>query len=35
MGGDTHFIDGMMDILESDGMIDENHEIIYGQEDEE
>ena len=34
MEGDTHFINDMMKTLEKDGMIDENGEEIYWQEEE-
>ena len=34
MEGDTHQIDNMMKTLEEDGMIDENGEEIYWQEEE-
>ena len=34
MEGDTHQIDDMMKTLEEDGMIDENGEEIYWQEEE-
>ncbi len=33
MDGDTHQIDIMMTTLQEDGMIDENFEEIYGQEE--
>lgn len=35
MGGDTHFIESMMETLREDGMVDENYELTYGQEDDE
>jgi hypothetical protein len=34
MGGDTYFIESMMETLQGDGMVDENYELVYGQEDE-
>jgi hypothetical protein len=34
MDGDTHHIEYMMKTLQADGMIDENHELIEGQEDD-
>ena len=35
MDGDTHFIESMMETLREDGMVDDNYELTYGQEDDE
>jgi hypothetical protein len=34
MDGDTHHINNMLTQMREDGMIDENHEEIYGKQDE-